>query len=141
MNLQLRQYWELLRSSYWFLPTLMCLSACGAAILLVYVDYLILRERERVPDWIYQGSPEGARTVLSTIGGSMIRIGYDRDFAEAQAAAQHQQVVRRREPVAECRPVIVPAARQHGGQAGGAPGHWAADPAPVFERWLCCERM
>lgn len=74
MNLRIRQYWELLRSSYWFVPTLLCVSAGAVASLLVYIDFLILRERENVPDWLYQGSSEGARTVLSTIGGSMIGV-------------------------------------------------------------------
>ncbi len=74
MNLRIQQYWELLRSSYWFVPTLLCLAAAALASLLVYIDYLIIHELENVPDWLYQGSPEGARTVLSTIGGSMIGV-------------------------------------------------------------------
>ena len=66
--------WDSVRSSYWFIPSILSVLAIALAVLLPVVD-------NRVgPDWIdrvsfLQGNkPDGARAFLSTIAGSMIGV-------------------------------------------------------------------
>ncbi len=63
-----------LANNYWFLPAAMVTAAIGLAFLLPWVDHAIGSSGTLVPDWIYQGGPEGARVLLSTISGSMITV-------------------------------------------------------------------
>jgi len=63
-----------LRSNYWFLPSLMTLGGIGLSLGLVALDQRIGAAALVVP-WLYSGGPEGVRTVLSTVAGSMITIG------------------------------------------------------------------
>ncbi len=72
MRARLFSVWEALRASYWFVPTVMALGAFCLSFVMIQVDV-------RTPDdWIasvpglYSGSPEGARSLLSTIASSMI---------------------------------------------------------------------
>jgi uncharacterized membrane protein len=66
-------HWIRVRSSYWFLPSLMTVAAIGAALGLVTVD-------RTAPEWvsgmnlIVSSQPEGAREVLGTVAGSMITV-------------------------------------------------------------------
>ncbi len=67
-------FWDEVRSSYWFIPSLMTIGAGVLSVALVSVD-------ERVgPDWMQNVSfltankPDGARVFLSTIAGSMIGV-------------------------------------------------------------------
>ncbi|MBN1834335.1 MAG: DUF2254 domain-containing protein [Spirochaetales bacterium] len=63
-----------LRSTYWFLPSLMTLGAIGLSLLMVALDQRVGGTPETAA-WLYSGGPEGARTLLSTVAGSMITIG------------------------------------------------------------------
>ena len=64
--------WQLLRSTYWFVPSLMTLAAVGLALLMVSVDrgtgsgWLI--------GWLYSGGADGARALLSAVAGSTITV-------------------------------------------------------------------
>jgi uncharacterized membrane protein len=73
-NVRLGTVWDSLRSSYWFVPGLMAGSAIALAFAMVTLD----RSSKSGPienlGWIYTGGPDGARTVLSTIAGSMITV-------------------------------------------------------------------
>jgi uncharacterized membrane protein len=66
-------HWIRVRSSYWFLPSLMTVAAIGAALGLVTVD-------RTAPEWvngmnlIVSSQPDGAREVLGTVAGSMITV-------------------------------------------------------------------
>ncbi|WP_214608060.1 DUF2254 domain-containing protein [Geoanaerobacter pelophilus] len=66
--------WDSLRTSYWFVPTLM---AVGAVLLWVAAHALDLRLAD-IPanrlSWIYTGGPEGARELLGVVAGSMITV-------------------------------------------------------------------
>lgn len=74
MKIRLLELWDRLRSSLWFLPALMTLSAAAFAQATVALDS---RFDGTLPDylsWVYAGGAEGASAVLSTIAGSMITI-------------------------------------------------------------------
>lgn len=74
MRGRLLALWEQLRTSFWFVPTLMVLGASGLALTTVAID-----ESERFAfvsevGWVYTGGPEGARALLSTVAGSVITV-------------------------------------------------------------------
>jgi len=70
---RVRSWWTGLRSSLWFLPTLIILSAVGLATLTVWLD-----QRGQVTpggrQFILVVGAEGARGVLGTIAGSIITV-------------------------------------------------------------------
>ena len=66
--------WNLLRSSLWFVPSVMTI---GALVLVMIGNYVDRHYRFELKDYFlffYQGGPEGARQILSTIAGSMITV-------------------------------------------------------------------
>ncbi len=74
MKTHLANIWENLRSSYWFIPTVMALFSMGIALAAIQLDlrfgFLFLTEKT----WFYWIKAEGAREVLSTIAGSSITV-------------------------------------------------------------------
>lgn len=63
-----------LRESYWFLPTVMSLAAMLLAFTMVYLDsHIGTTWMDRFP-WLYAARPDGARSLLSAVGGSMIGV-------------------------------------------------------------------
>ncbi|HUG00505.1 MAG TPA: DUF2254 domain-containing protein [Longimicrobiales bacterium] len=66
--------WEDVRSSYWFIPTIMALGAILLSIVAVYVDSTIGSDWLGAVPWLYENRPAGARDLLSTIAGSMITV-------------------------------------------------------------------
>jgi uncharacterized membrane protein len=71
---QLLKYWQLVRSSFWFVPGLMTGSAVALAFGMVAVDRAKSDEWSESVGFAYTGGAEGASTVLGTIAGSMITI-------------------------------------------------------------------
>ena len=65
--------WSRLRSTYWFVPSLMTAGAVGLAFLLVAVDRLSTDESPWL-GWVYGGGADGARSLLSAIAGSTITV-------------------------------------------------------------------
>jgi uncharacterized membrane protein len=65
---------DYLRSSYWVTPALMSFGAFILSILSIRVDETIGFELKWITGLVYVDSPEGARSVLSTIASSMITI-------------------------------------------------------------------
>jgi uncharacterized membrane protein len=73
-NIKLSKLWDTLHSSYWFVPTLMAIASVGLAVTMLGIDrsgnYGPLKEW----GWIYSGGPDGARTLLSSVAGSIITV-------------------------------------------------------------------
>ncbi|HEU18338.1 MAG TPA: DUF2254 domain-containing protein, partial [Deltaproteobacteria bacterium] len=74
MKTRLLNLWEVLRTSFWFIPGLMVISAIGLSFVIVAVDRMIEPGHHRIFGFLYAGGPEGARSILSTIAGSMITV-------------------------------------------------------------------
>lgn len=75
MNVRILRYWDTLRASYWFIPSLMTLSAIAAAQGVLALDGTLYDADVGIAEWLYgAGEPAGARALLSTIAGSMITV-------------------------------------------------------------------
>lgn len=61
-----------LRSTYWFVPSLMALAGIGVALLTLAVDEAIIGSEPVA--WLFDGDTAGARAVLETVAGSMITV-------------------------------------------------------------------
>ena len=73
MKKKLFTFFETLRETYWFLPTIMTILAICLSFLMVWLDRRVGgRLLETI--WFYVGGAEAARTLLSTVAGSMITI-------------------------------------------------------------------
>lgn len=72
MRARLSRWLDEIRTGFWFVPMLMLALAAGLALVLLYVDRRLDPGTELSLSWGYSGGPEGARSLLSTIAGSMI---------------------------------------------------------------------
>lgn len=77
MKSWLSKFVDNLRTSLWFIPTLMTIGAAMLSVLTQYADGFLFAHSEELP-WlkviVYSGEPDGARTVLGAIAGSMITV-------------------------------------------------------------------
>ena len=69
---RLKNLLEKLRSTYWLIPTLMVAAAIGLSFTTISLDQNL--EISRLLSWTYTGGPHGARSLLSTVAGSMITV-------------------------------------------------------------------
>ena len=74
MKTRLLNLWLVLRYSMWFVPSLMAGLAMGLAFATVALDTAVQAQAIRGLEWIYTGSPEGARAMLAAIAGSTITV-------------------------------------------------------------------
>ncbi|MEM0961143.1 MAG: DUF2254 domain-containing protein [Bacteroidota bacterium] len=74
MNARLLAALDALRSSYWFLPSLMALGATALAVLTTTLDGMLGADWLDGVPWLQPSQADGARSVLSTIAGSMIGV-------------------------------------------------------------------
>ncbi|GGD91440.1 hypothetical protein GCM10011515_08870 [Tsuneonella deserti] len=74
MNGRLRASIYMLRSSYWFIPSMMAIIAIGLGVVMIWVDARFSHGWIEGLSWYQQVRPEGAREILSTIAGSMITV-------------------------------------------------------------------
>lgn len=74
LKLSKARWWGRLSSNYWFVPATMVAGAVGLSLLLPWIDHVTGEDKAVIPGWIYQGGPDGARALLSTIAGSMITV-------------------------------------------------------------------
>ncbi len=70
-NVKLNKLWDSLHSSYWFIPTLMAASSIILAEAMLTLD-----RTGNTPNWwwIYTGGTDGARSLLSSVAGSMVSV-------------------------------------------------------------------
>ena len=71
---KLIQFWVNLRSSFWFLPSLIVLSSVVYAVVLIQTDYVW--GDQWLAQWprIFGVGADGARDMLSTLAGSMMTV-------------------------------------------------------------------
>lgn len=74
MIARLRSFWLNVNASYWFYPALFSIIAGVAAFVTVYLDRNGFADWLNEVSWIHSSRPEGARTVLTVIAGSMIGV-------------------------------------------------------------------
>ncbi len=72
MHARFDRWLHMLRTGFWFIPTVMLALASVFAITMLYIDQRFDPGMSRSIAWAYSGGPEGARSLLSTIAGSMI---------------------------------------------------------------------
>lgn len=66
--------WELLRGSFWFLPSLMAAGAVLLSFGVVHLDAAIAEDSYGNFEFLYLFGPEGARAILSAVATSMITV-------------------------------------------------------------------
>jgi uncharacterized membrane protein len=72
MKTKLLNFWHSFRSSYWFVPTVMAVLSIALSFSTTTIDVFLSRDITEKIEWLYSGGPEGARSILSTVAGSMI---------------------------------------------------------------------
>ncbi len=73
-NVKLAKFWDSLQSSYFFVPAVIVLMAIALAITMLTLDRQGYYGALENWGWIYTGSTDGARAMLSAIAGSMITV-------------------------------------------------------------------
>ena len=74
MKARLLSLADALRSSYWFAPSVMAFAAVLLAGGMIWIDTRVGSDWMDGLTWLYAARPNGARQVLSAIGGSMITV-------------------------------------------------------------------
>ncbi|MEM8695418.1 MAG: DUF2254 domain-containing protein [Pseudomonadota bacterium] len=74
MIARLRSVWLSINASYWFFPALFSIIAFILSFVTVYLDRNGAAEWLTSVPWLEPARPEGARTVLTVIAGSMIGV-------------------------------------------------------------------
>ena len=74
MKTKLINLWVSMRASFWFIPALMVITATVMAFNLVTIDRTLSVFSFRFYGFTYSISPEGARSILATIAGSMMTV-------------------------------------------------------------------
>ena len=72
MNARASNFWDRLRSSFWFIPAVLSAAACLLSFVTIYIDQQSETQYEAY--WLFPGGPEGARELLGTVGSSMITV-------------------------------------------------------------------
>ena len=73
MKTRFAHVWDLLTSSYWFVPAVMLIGALALAVGMLYVDRHVVAPMGTLP-WLYTGGAEGARALLATVASSVITV-------------------------------------------------------------------
>jgi uncharacterized membrane protein len=71
---RLAAFWAGIWNSFWFVPALMALGAVVIAEQVVNLDERVGLDILRSLPWVYGGSADGARSMLSAIAGSVIGV-------------------------------------------------------------------
>jgi uncharacterized membrane protein len=71
---KLKYFWTKLNSTFWFIPSLLVIISVFLAFLFIYIDYEWKLEPNGLFKYIFAGSADSARSILSTIAGAMIGV-------------------------------------------------------------------
>ncbi|GGO97583.1 DUF2254 domain-containing protein [Stakelama pacifica] len=74
MKAWFRQLVVRLNASYWFLPAVLTIGAILLSFLTYYIDVRLGPDWLDAAGWLHASKPDGARSLLSTIAGSMISV-------------------------------------------------------------------
>lgn len=74
MRDRFRDLWDTLHSSFWFVPSLMTFVAAILSFVTIRIDEATSAAFVNSLGFIWSGGAEGARSILSTIAGSMITV-------------------------------------------------------------------
>ena len=75
MRLWLASKWEDIRTSFWFMPTLMVAAAVALSLATIHLDKATPRHNwVATLGWTFMRGPVGSRAVLATVAGSMMTI-------------------------------------------------------------------
>ncbi|MCO8124313.1 DUF2254 domain-containing protein [Stieleria sp. TO1_6] len=74
MRAKVRQFIYQVRGSYWFIPALMALMAIVGSQVVVQLDHRLGADWMKDTWWISMNQPDGARSLLATVAGSMITV-------------------------------------------------------------------
>ncbi len=74
MMTYLSNRWEAIRTSFWFVPSLMMFTAAVLVVASIWIDQSRYGSRLGGLDWMMSAGAEGARVLISTIAGSMITV-------------------------------------------------------------------
>ncbi|MEO8796623.1 MAG: DUF2254 domain-containing protein [Polyangiaceae bacterium] len=72
MSARLERVLDQVRTGFWFVPLVMFALASALALVVLHIDAVADPGIKSALGWAYTGGPEGARSLLSTIAGSMI---------------------------------------------------------------------
>lgn len=67
-------YWDRLRTSFWFVPSLMMLATTALALGLGRLDERLTSRFVTETAWLWKGGPEGARTLLGAVATATITV-------------------------------------------------------------------
>ena len=70
----LRRWWQVTRSSFWFIPAVIVVGAVGLAVALIAVDINVELHVDKKWPLIFGSGADGARGLLSSVAGSMITV-------------------------------------------------------------------
>jgi uncharacterized membrane protein len=74
MKIRVLNFWENLRSTYWFLPSLLAVLAVALAVVTLELDQYFINQQVDGLRRLYAGGSDGAMSLLSTVAGSMITV-------------------------------------------------------------------
>ncbi|MBN1132380.1 MAG: DUF2254 domain-containing protein [Bacteroidales bacterium] len=67
-------FWNELKATFWFVPTLIILFSILLAIGIIYLDGFVSLSQEGIGRFLFVYSADSARSILSTISGAMIGV-------------------------------------------------------------------
>jgi len=70
----LQNLWENVQSSLWFIPSILVALALLLSSVLIEVDVVLARRQSTVIPWLFSGTADAARTMLSVVAGSLITV-------------------------------------------------------------------
>ena len=75
MRIWLDNKWDELRTSFWFVPSVMAAAAVVLSLATIHLDKATIYDNWIATlGWTFTRGPEGSRAVLSTVAGSMMTI-------------------------------------------------------------------